>query len=354
VREIREDSIGKKVRDTWAKVVKKASMSASVDEALNDHLNACSLLAQEFKKEVSYPEYILRAREALELKSKGTKGWDERIKEVAEKHPDIKEILIYNNYGIFKELSEKYGITSSMITYLVEEINLQDEGKVGVELDLDGYAHRIHLPDIETLISDEECRLIDLEPEDRVYKNPETGKTKIVSKGFTKAEKRDFKGTLKKIEAAKRKAIDALVEGVSGVLAELYIKGKIREQDEGYEPDRWYWKKTDDGGYMHEIERGYHPAQMGLEDFLKHVAYEINSETQYLREYDDVKVEKVLVDREFKIWTNYGEPRENALVPIPPVTVEEIRDRFESEKEKLLTEQKETENIMKKYRLLFE
>ena len=39
---------------------------------------------------------------------------------------------------------------------------------------------------------------------------------------------------------------DTLVENVTGVLAELDIEGKIRDKEEGYKPDRWYYKKTDD------------------------------------------------------------------------------------------------------------
>lgn len=135
---------------------------------------------------------------------------------MTEKHPDIEKIQIYHNYGIFKELSEKYGMATLQIAHLMEDIGLQDEGKVGVEFDLDGYVYKVRLPDIESLISDEEYRLIYLEPENEIYKDSEPGKTKILSKGFTKAEKGILREPLKKLKPPNRRRLTPWLRALRG------------------------------------------------------------------------------------------------------------------------------------------
>lgn len=78
IREIRKDSLGKRVRNTWARVVENASMSSSIEETLNDHMEACTLLVQEFAKEVrlqreAYSRWR-RQRSVLEVVAWATGG----------------------------------------------------------------------------------------------------------------------------------------------------------------------------------------------------------------------------------------------------------------------------------------
>ncbi|MBA7496697.1 hypothetical protein ES702_07306 [subsurface metagenome] len=296
----------------------KKDMKAQWDRAMEDYVYCCEYVAN------NYPEYIPVLKESIELKSKRVKGWNEGFKKVVEKHPDIEEITLFFNYGIFKELAEKHSMATREIGRLAGRIGLEDDGMVGLAFDMDGYVNKVYLPDEETLVTEEENRLLELEPEDGVYKDEETGEIVVMSKGFTKAEKRDFKGTLKKIEKAKRKVVDALVEGVARVLAEVYVDGKVRETEGGYRPIKRYWKDAGDGYRTQETEWGYHPANMGLDDLLKHATDAVNDHTNYIRGERDAH-------------------EDDPLVSIPPVTLEEVRAKFEAEKERLLAEKREAE-----------
>jgi len=53
IREIREDSLGKRVRDTWRSVIQNATMQKPIDDTLCSHLNARKVLIQEFQKELN-------------------------------------------------------------------------------------------------------------------------------------------------------------------------------------------------------------------------------------------------------------------------------------------------------------
>jgi len=247
------------------------------------------------------------------------------------------------NYGIVAKLATKYGFTTYDIYKAWEEYN-EKHGVVGFGHDFDGYIESVSLPDYESALTEEELRFIHLPVEDKIYTDNITGKKEVYAKGFTPAEKRDFKGTLEKIKKAKLKAVNYLVERATTELAKVYLEGRVREIEGGkYKPDIWYWKALGDGSYSREIKRGYHPGEMGLEDLLRYVTHEINDQTQTMREYEDIKDEGVKIDGETGIWQNIDKPREDALVPIPPVTLEQVKAIFEKEKEKALTETEKKE-----------
>ena len=136
--------------------------------------------------------------------------------------------LIRWNYGIVADLATKYGFRTYDIYRVWEEYN-EKQGVVGFSQDFDGYIESVSLPDYKSALTEEESRLIDLPVQDETGTDDITGKKKIYAKGFTPAERRDFKGTLEKIKEAKSKAVNYLIERATTELAKVYLKGMVRE-----------------------------------------------------------------------------------------------------------------------------
>ncbi len=283
-----------------------------------------------------YPEYIHIVEEVRRLKAEGENNWDKGFRGLMEKHPDIQDIYYRFNYGVFQELAGKHGVVTGIFRRLFEEISRNEKGELGLEFDFDGYVNRIRLPDIETLITEEEQRLIDLEVEESAYVDEDTGEKVVLTPGFTKAEKRDFQETLKKVKAAKTTAVEALVDGAIEILVGRFLAGQVRIEGSGtYKPDEHFWNKQDDGSYISDINRGYHPYKMGLNDLLRQLTHEINSDTDYIR--GDTELRLISFDQE-------------PLVKIPRVTDEEVKAKFEEKKdelqaEKMAEEESANENV---------
>jgi hypothetical protein len=155
---------------------------------------------------------------------------------------------------------------------------------------------------------------------------------------MTDDERRDLKGTLERVKAARLKALDTLVEKTTDALASAYLNGQVRENGGGeYSPEVRYYSETEDGGYILESHGGHHPAKMDVGDLLSYITYEINRHTHHLREYDDIYESELAVYVKTAEPEVIGKPNKSALVPIPPVALEQVRTRFEQKKEEFET-----------------
>lgn len=283
-----------------------------------------------------YPKYFEALKVISIAKGKNSEEYKHKYHELVEKHPEVKEISHYCNYGIFRELAEKHGISSRLVINIVEEISLNTKCEIGFKFDHENYVHKVVLPNETVFLTDEEKRLVLLEFEHDDYRDPDTGESCVLSEGFTPAERRDFKGTLEKIRAAKLKALDILVENVTGALADARVQGLVRENAGGeYRPDFRFRRFKEDGSHTCKSEPGYHPPKMDLKDLLRHITHEINQHTEHMREYDCLRESELPKYRETEPSERMGKPRENALVPIPPVTLEQVRTKFEENKVEL-------------------
>ena len=283
-----------------------------------------------------YPKHFEALKVISIAKGKNSEEYKHKYHELVEKHPEVKEISLYFNYGIFRELGEKNGISSRSVVHVFHEISLNAKCEIGFKFDYENYVHKVVLPNETVFLTDEEKRLVLLEFERDDYRDPNTGEICVLSEGFTPAERRDFKGTLEKIRAAKLKALDTLVENVTGALADAYLQGLVRENGGGeYRPDLRYRRLKEDGSHTCKIEPGYYPPKMDLKDLLRHNTYEINHRTEHMREYDCLRESELPKYRENEPPELLGKPCENALVPISPVTLEQVRTKFEENKVEL-------------------
>jgi hypothetical protein len=149
-------------------------------------------------------------------------------------------------------------------------------------------------------------------------------------------ERRDLKGTLEKVKAVRLKALDTLLEKTTYALASAYLNGQVRKNGGGeYKPEISYYSGTEDGGYTLESHGGHHPSRMDLGDLLSHITYEINRHTHYLREYDDIYEPELRIYEQTVQLEVIGKPNDNALVSVEPVTLDQVRARFEQKKAEL-------------------
>jgi hypothetical protein len=266
-----------------------------------------------------YPKYFESLRNLEMTKGRHTEEYRAKASELLENHPDVVEISQYYNYGIFKELSEKHGVCSRAVEELFIQALREDKGEIGFKHDFENYLHEVVLPYENVFLTEEETRFAYLEADE-----------------ITDDERRDLKGTLEKVKAARLKALDTLVKKTTYALASAYLNGQVRKNGGGeYTPEIRYYNKTEDGGYILESHGGHHPAKMDLGDLLSHITYEINRHTHYLMEYDDIYEHELATYRQTVQSEVIGKPNENALVSIPPVTLEQMRARFEEKKAEL-------------------
>lgn len=256
------------------------------------------------KKDLEYCVNFIDTRpEAIKfLKNNPSSKWKELL---VEKYPEVVDITM-GNYGIFKELADRYELAPFEVHEIFSELILS-KGKVGVVCDLDGYVSKLKLP--ETIgLSEEEERLLDLVVEDEYIKNLQTGRKELLRKGFTAQERKNYRRTLEKIKAAKKKYVDYILNKTTEELADLYLQGKIRKDGgDAYIPPKRYWKDTGEEEKMLVYEEGAEPEKWDLEGLLRQITYEINEHTAYYR----------------------GEDPENSLVQVSPVKLGKVKERFE-------------------------
>jgi hypothetical protein len=293
----------------------KQEMIENWDRVLEDY-QYCG----EYIKE-KYPEFIPVFKEAFDLKAKKVNNWSKEIESIIADHPDIEAINSYFEYGIFKELSEKHDIASKEISIFVKEIALE-QGKIGFIRDLENYIYEAELPDLEVFLDEDERKYLELEEED-----------------FSNEERRNHKATIEKIKTVRLKAIDELIDSAAYALADADCKGQIRKSGGGgFKPKIRHMIRSG-SWYKHETKSGCDPPEKNLEDMLKYITFLINDNTLPNREYEHFKGDEYNPNWEKMPWEIMGQPYEDALVPIPPVSLEEVRERYENHKKKILSSQ---------------
>jgi len=219
-----------------------------------------------------YPEYDEALKTIAMKVGRSSKEYIAKARELVENHADSREISQYYDYGIFQELAQKHGVCSRVVKEVYDEAVLEVMGEIRFKIDFEDYVNKLVLPYESASLSEEEIRFAYLEADE-----------------FTDNEKRNFKETLEKIKAARIKALEALVEKTTYALATAYLNGQVRKNGDGeYTPEIRYYSENEDGGYILESHGGHHPAKMDLRDLLRHITYEINRHTHYLREYGDI------------------------------------------------------------------
>ena len=305
------------------------------DQILDDYDYCVNFIA------VKYPILVSEINEIAELEREDENSLREKISNIINKYPDIEDISMNFNYGLFQEIAERHDISSWFVKETFRDISVEKGQGVGLLFDKNNYVNEVIMPGVQMLLEEEERHLTYICEKDVHFRYQVQKEFSVMLPGFKSKEKRDFERTVLKIWQIRMRACVMFAAIVINRLAIAHNDGKIAKEEYRWKNNNVpLWRLKKDELFSCKLELEYAPTRMNLKELLFFITRSINEMTKETREFKDLVClgvdiqEKNFVDQLKKI------APDDFAFPIPPLKIEEVHEIFIEEKVRLLREKK--------------
>ncbi len=290
---------------------------------------------------VRYPVLVSKINEIAELYLDDESKLREKISNIIFKYPDIEDISMNFNYGLFQQIAKKHDTSPCFVKNTFRNILVEEGQGVGLLFNKNNCIDEVIIPEPEIQLDEYEKPLTFICEQDVHFINQVPKEFYVKLPGFTKKEQREFERTVLKIWHIRMKACVNIAAIVINRLAIAHNDGKIAEEEYlSNNNNKPIWRLNRGELLINKFELKYAPIRMNLKELLLFITISINEMTKEMREFKDFICLGVDIhEKKFCEQLKKISPDEIAL-PIPPLTIEEVQEIFIREKMKLLVEKK--------------
>ena len=290
---------------------------------------------------VRYPVIGSKINKIAELHQEEENSLKEKISNIILKYPDIEDIAMNFNYGLFQQIAKKHNTSPWFVKDTFREISVEEGQGVGLLLNKNHCIYEVIIPEPEILLDKYEKPLAYICEEDVHFTNQVPKEFYMKLPGFTEKEKQEFERTVLKIWHIRMNVCVKIAAIVINRLAIAHNDGKIAEEkNRSNNKNKSLWRLNRGELLINKLEVKYAPTRMNLTELLLFITRSINETTKEMREFKDfIRLGVDIHEKKFCEKLKKISPEELAL-PIPPLTIEEVQEIFIVEKMKLLVGEK--------------